>query len=218
MGLGPFDVLLYSITLICIFGSTFIALSYPPTILSQGQAHRIFYFHVPIAWVALYAPIIACVCSILYLSTYKVIYDIYSLASIRVAYIFSLCVLISGPLWAKTEWGTYWNWKDARLISFFTFFVLLNTYFLLRSQTKSPRDQALLGAVMTILTSLASILTWFSIRLIQSDTHPPSVLSSMDPKISLSFWISVISYHLFFLLLLKILIRAEKISFISRES
>ena len=44
-----------------------LALTYPAPLLEQGQAHRIFYLHVPVAWVALYAPLLAAVCGLLYL-------------------------------------------------------------------------------------------------------------------------------------------------------
>ena len=190
---------------------TIIVLSYPPTISSQGIAHRIFYFHVPIAWVALYAPLLCSIFAILYLYTRRDIYDIWSLANARIAYLFSLAVLVSGPLWASTEWGTYWNWKDARLISFFILFLSLNSYFLVRSFASNLEWAKSQAAIIGVLSALSAIMTWFAIRWIEPDTHPPPILDKMSPSIELSFWISVIAYHLLFWILLIIALRHEKI-------
>ena len=190
---------------------TWIALTYPPVIPSQGIAHRIFYFHVPIAWVALYAPLISTVFAILYLTKRKEIFDVWSVASTRIALVFALAVIISGPLWAKTEWGTYWNWKDARLVSFFILLVLIISYFSIRDIGEHIEKKAVIGACMAILSALAALLTWFSIRWFETDTHPGPVVDQLSTKIRLTFWLSVIAYHFLFLSLLYISIRLEKI-------
>ncbi len=182
----------------------------PPTIPSQGVAHRIFYWHVPIAWVALYAPCIASFNSVLYLITRKDIYDCWSLASVRVSYLFALAVLFSGPLWASTEWGTYWNWKDSRLISFFILVLILSSYFLIRNQGREMAHYKIMSSLIAILAAFASIMTWFAIRWMEPDTHPSSVLGKMSPLISQGFWISVLAYHLLFWMILLITIRHEK--------
>ncbi len=191
---------------------TYLVLTYPPVIASQGIAHRIFYFHVPIAWVALYAPILATVFAVLYLMRRKEIYDIWSIASIRVSLLFSLAVVISGPLWAKTEWGTYWNWKDARLITFFILLVLIISYFSVRQIGENIEKKATQGSVMTILISVASLMTWFSIRWFATDTHPGPVVDTLSTKIRMSFWVSVLAYHFLFLTLLFLAVRLELIT------
>ncbi len=189
---------------------TLIALSYPPTIPSQGVAHRIFYLHVPIAWVALYAPLLSAICGLCYLFTRKEGYDIWSLACCRVAYLFAIAVLISGPIWASTEWGVYWNWKDSRLISFFILFLTLSAYFLVRAFSRNPISEKSSAAAIAVLAALAAILTWFAIRLIEPDTHPPSILEKMSPKISQTFWLSVLVYHIFFWVILHLAVHHEK--------
>ncbi len=188
------------------------SLYYPPTIASQGIAHRIFYIHVPIAWVALYAPFFGAVFSLLYLFRRKEKYDIYSVACLRIAYLFGIAVLVSGPLWASTEWGTYWNWKDSRLVSFFILLLSLSAYFLVRRNFyESPVQARSASALVATLSALASLLTWFAIRWIEPDTHPPSVLDKMSPPIRLSFWLSVLAYHMLFWVLLYLAIQHEKI-------
>ena len=187
------------------------ALYIPPTIASQGVAHRIFYLHVPIAWVALYAPLFSALCAILYLNTKKDIYDVYSLANAKIAYLFSIAVLISGPLWASTEWGSYWNWKDSRLISFFVLFLALSSYFLIRWITENAQKEKVFASLLSFLSAISAFLTWFAIRWIEPDTHPPPVLDKMSPKIKIAFWLSVLAYHFLFWIFLQISIRHERI-------
>jgi len=193
---------------------TIFSLYYPPVIVSQGQAHRIFYIHVPVAWVALYAPGLAAACGILYLATKKEIYDRWCHASSMVSLLFSAGVVISGPLWASTEWGTYWNWKDSRLMSFFILLLALAGYFLVRNLTDDLRTKKIYGSVMSVFAALAALFTWFAIRIVTPDTHPTSVMGKMHPDIRNAFFLSVAAYHFLFLLLMRITLRYE---FVKRE-
>ena len=209
-----------SLVFICAFSIVPISiftLSVTPTIPSQGVAHRIFYWHVPIAWVALYAPIFAAIFSILYLVTRKDIYDSWTVSYLRIALIFSIAVLFSGPMWAKTEWGTYWNWKDSRLVTFFILFLILCSYFLLRKQLQGSNIKKVASSLVAVLASFASLLTWFAIRWMEPDTHPPSVLNKMSPLISIGFWLSVIAFHLIFWIFIILSVRHEKIKRLSKK-
>lgn len=188
---------------------TLLAMTYPPTIVEQGQAQRIFYIHVPVAWVALYAPFFAAISGLLYIFTRNERYDVWSLANARLAFLFALGVLPSGMLWGSIEWGTYWRWSDARLMSFFVLLMTLTGYFLVRWYTEDPRKQAVYSAVMAIIASLAAVLTWYAIRVIEPDLHPPPLLNKMSPKIRQTFWLSVLAYHLFFWVLLRLAVRQE---------
>ncbi|MCS7204242.1 MAG: cytochrome c biogenesis protein [Leptospiraceae bacterium] len=190
---------------------TILSLTYPPVIVSQGQAHRIFYIHVPVAWVAMYSPFIGVISAILYLIKRKSLYDIVVVSSMRTAFIFSLGVIISGPIWASTEWGTYWNWKDPRLMSFFILALAISSFFIVRTFTDNPMKRGTYSAIMTIFSALASILTWFSIRILTPDTHPGPVLHTLSKEIEITFWISVFGYHFFFWVIFYITYQHEKI-------
>jgi heme exporter protein C len=192
--------------------ATLFAFAYPPTIASQGQAHRIFYIHVPIAWVALYAPLLSAVFGLMYIATRNERYDVWSEANAKIAFLFAIGVVITGALWAKTEWGVYWNWRDSRLMSFFVLCLTLGGYMIVRYMTEDQRKRPVYGAAMAILAAIASVLTWFAIRLITPDTHPTSVMSGMSPKIRLTFWLSVLAYHFLFLVFLRLSVRHEYIT------
>ncbi len=209
LGTGISREVLFLLFALVILPITVLALTYPPTLVSQGQAQRIMYIHVPIAWVALYAPLFSAVTGLLYLFTRNERYDVWSLANARLGFLFALGVLPSGMLWGQVEWGTYWRWTDERLMSFFVLLLTLAGYFLVRWFTDDPRKQASFGAVMAILASVAAVLTWYAIRVTKPDLHPPSVLGTMSPKIRTTFWLSVLGYHFFFWVLLRLSVRQE---------
>jgi len=188
-----------------------LALTYPPPEITQGQAHRIFYIHVPIAWVALYAPILSAICGILFLLKRSIAFDQWSVAANRIALLFSLGVVISGPIWAKAIWGVYWDWTDERLMSFFILLLSLGGYFYARSLIASPERRARIGAILSIVAALSAITTWFAIRLVEPQQHPGSLLGAMAPSIRLTFWLNILAFHFFFLALFRVALRHEKI-------
>lgn len=206
-----------AISAFSVFGSVLFGLYYPPVIVAQGEAHRIFYIHVPVAWVALYSPAAGAVAGLLFLFTRSERFDTLVLVSMKLGLLFALGVVITGPIWASTEWGVYWNWKDPRLMSFFILLLTMGGFFLVRGFTEDPRRQSLYSAVMAILCTGAAGLTWFAIRVTSPDTHPSSVLGAMSPRIRLAFWVGVIGFHIFFLLLFFLTYRIEALRKWERE-
>ncbi len=190
------------------------AVYYPNVILEQGLAHRIFYFHVGVAWVALYAPVFSSSFGLLYLWKKDFSYDLISYTMAQVALLFSIAVLFSGPIWAYSAWGVAWDRTDARLNSFLVLFISLLSYFLLRSLISDPYKRAKVSAIMSLFSSLNSVLTWGAIRWVENPgNHPGSVLGKggMDFDIKLTFWINVLAYHLLFLVIFFILYNHAKI-------
>ncbi len=200
--------------------SVVLSLNYPNVILDQGTAHRIFYFHVSVAWVALYAPFFSMVFGVLYLWKKDLGYDVISLSMAKLAFLFSICVLFSGPIWANSAWGVPWDWTDSRLQSFFVLVISLLSYFILRNLIMDIHKKATVSSFMSIFASVNSILTWGAIRWMDNPgNHPGSVLGKggMDPDMKLTFWISILSYHILFLILFSIIHKKEKLDFLLEE-
>ena len=192
----------------------YLSLHYPNVILEQGLAHRIFYFHVPVAWVALYAPLLSCFFSILYLYSRKEVWDTFALTSNKISLLFSVAVLFSGPIWAKSAWGTFWDWTDARLQSFLILCISLLTYFVVRELIVQMNKKYLFSAFLSILCSLNAVITWGSIRWIENPgNHPGPVIKdgSIDTDMRVTFWLCVLAYHVLFLVLFKIIYRYDRI-------
>lgn len=200
--------------------SLFHSLLVPNVLLEQGLSHRIFYFHVPVAWVALYGPFFSSLVAIVYIFKKDSVWDRMSFSLNQISMLFAIGVLISGPIWAKSAWGVSWDWTDARLQSFFILVISLAGYFLLRSLISNPGKKEMIGAYLTILCAVNAILTWGAIRWFDNPgNHPSSVLGKggMDPDMKISFYLNVFAYHLLFLLLLRIAYRLENLKAISQK-
>ncbi|MCB1140661.1 MAG: cytochrome c biogenesis protein CcsA [Leptospiraceae bacterium] len=210
------DGILYGLFLILFPSAVWMSLYYPPVILEQGTAHRIFYFHVSSAWVALYAPFFSTLGGILYLKKKDLVFDLFSSSMAKMAMLFSIFVLFSGPIWANSAWGVPWDWTDARLQTFFVLVMSLFSYFVLRWLLTDPIKKAKISSILSIFVSINSILTWGAIRWVDNPgNHPGSVLGKggMDPSMRLTFWINILAYHLLFWALFTLLFRKEKIEY-----
>ena len=98
------------LTLVSMCVLMYMALVWAPEDDVQGAPQRIFYIHVPSAWIAFLAFGVVFVCSIAVLVTGKRKWDDRAVSSAEVGVVFTTAVLISGPLWAKPIWGVYWSW------------------------------------------------------------------------------------------------------------
>jgi len=92
----------------------FLVFVFVPTEKEMGIVQRIFYFHVPLAWVAFLAFFVTFLSSIFYLWRRKEKWDYLANSSAEIGLLFTVLVLITGPIWAKAVWGVWWTW-DTRL-------------------------------------------------------------------------------------------------------
>ncbi|MCE9501531.1 MAG: cytochrome c biogenesis protein [Leptospira sp.] len=194
--------------------SVYTSLYYPNVILEQGLSHRIFYFHVSVAWVALYGPVLSAFFAILYIARKNEFWDTLSYTSSKISLLFAIGVLFSGPIWAKSAWGVPWDWSDARLQSFFVLVVSLFSYFIFRNLVTNPVNKPLFSSYLSILCALNAVITWGAIRWIENPgNHPGSVLGKggMDQDMRFAFWMNIIAYHLLFLMLFRLTYRFEKL-------
>lgn len=190
------------------------SLVYPHVILEQGISHRIFYFHVPVAWVALYGPILASFFSVIFLITKKSVWDDLAFTSNQISFLFAIGVLFSGPIWAFSAWGVPWDRTDARLQSFFILCLSLVSYFVFRFLILDLKKKAIISSYLSLLCALSSVLTWGAIRWIENPgNHPGSVLGKggMDSDMKITFWFSIFAFHLLFLILFLLTYRTQKI-------
>ncbi len=207
-----FDLFCFALILSVLGYSTYFSLYVPPVILEQGLSHRIFYFHVPVAWVALYGPLFSAIFSILYLWKKDMVFDTLSFSLNQISLLFAIGVLFSGPIWALSAWGVAWDETDARLQSFFVLCLTLVAYFVFRFVIPSRTKRASLSSFLSILCALTAVMTWGAIRWIENPgNHPGSVLGKggMEPIMKQAFWLGVIAYHLLFLGILYLLVRFQ---------
>ncbi len=158
------------------------ALAFTPLEVSQGAAQKIFYVHVPSAWVAFLAYLLVGGCSILYFFMRDPRLDRLAASAAEVGTVFITGVLLTGPIWAKPIWGVWWTW-DVRLTStLFLWFVFFG-YLVLRSAVPEPGQRARFSAVLGILGALLVPFIHVSVYLFRTVHPAPVVLNVRGPQL-----------------------------------
>jgi heme exporter protein C len=127
-----------------------------------GQLQRIFYVHVPSAWVAYIGFAIVFIASIAFLRTGERRWDLLAHAAAEVGVVFCSLVLITGPIWAHPVWGTWWQW-DARLTSSLVLWLTYVGYLFLRGLATDPTRAGKPAAVLGIVGFVNVPLVHFSV-------------------------------------------------------
>lgn len=144
----------------------------------QGYPQKIFYIHVPSAWLMYAAFGVVFASSVLYLWKRSPLWDIFARCAAELGFLFNSLALVTGMLWGKPIWGTYWTW-DARLTSTLILWCIYGAYLLLRSTARAGTDVARLAAVVGIVGFLdvpiihLSVLWWRTL-------HPTPVVMILD--------------------------------------
>ena len=128
-----------------------------------GQLQRIFYVHLPSAWVAYLSFGIVFVASIAYLRTGKRRWDLLAESAAETGVLFTTIVLITGPIWARPVWGTWWQW-DARLTSAFVMWLTYVGYLFLRALAEDPARIGRVAAVAGIAGFINVPIVHFSVQ------------------------------------------------------
>jgi heme exporter protein C len=133
-----------------------------PTDAGLGLSQRIFYFHVPCAMAAFASYAVAGLCGLAYLRYSASEWDHASNAAVGTGMLFGSLVLITGSIWARTAWGTWWTW-DARLTTFLILWLVFASYAMLRALGRgndmTPRYAAVLAIVGTLNIPLVMVAT-----------------------------------------------------------
>jgi heme exporter protein C len=157
-----------------------------PREVTQGNVQRIMYVHVPAVWVAYLAFGVGFVASVVYLARRRPGADRLAHAACEVGTLFLGVNIVTGAIWGKPTWGTWWTW-DARLTSVAVVFVMFLAYLLLRGAIDDRERGARYAAVLGIVTALNIPLVHFSVYWWRTLHQPPSLLkpgsSAMPPVI-----------------------------------
>jgi hypothetical protein len=133
-----------------------------PTELTMGDIQRIFYYHVPSAFVAFTCFFANAVASVWYLARRSPAVDAFAVATAEAGVVFCTIVLITGPLWAKPVWGIWWSWDDKRLTSTLLLWVIYVAYLMLR-RFAAAGQAPVLSAALSVFGALDVVFVYFSI-------------------------------------------------------
>src|SRR2546426_2786023 len=155
------------------------AFGYAPREAVQGNVQRIMYLHVPAAWAAYLAFALVFVGSLGYLFTRRMGWDRLAVAAAEPGVLFTGLTIVSGSIWGKPTWGTWWTW-DARLTSTAVLFLVYVSYLLLRGMVDEPDRRARYSAGVGILGAANIPLVHFSVTWWRA-LHPPTAILRPGP-------------------------------------
>jgi heme exporter protein C len=176
--------ILTAVTVLMLAAATLMVILYAPLEAVMGQVQKVFYFHVASGWTGMLGFFVAFVAGIVYLITHKRIWDIVGVAGVEIGLVFMLICIITGSIWARPIWNTWWTW-DPRLTTATIMELVYAAYLMLRQGVEDPDRRARFGAVYAIIGVFSVPLTFFSIRIFR--TIHPVVIGGGDSDATGSF-------------------------------
>jgi heme exporter protein C len=184
----------------------------------EEKARNIFY-HVPVAWTTVVAFLTSMFFGLRYLRSSNFEDDIRSVTAAGLGFLFCTLATITGSLWAKFNWGSFWNW-DPRETSIFALLLIYGAYFALRSAIDEEDRRAKLSAVYSAIAGLTVPFFIFVLPRIVGGLHPgakgdpsgggPVVQFKMAPNMLVVFFAGLIGFSLFFVWLFSLRVRVER--------
>ena len=186
-----------------------------PTDSFQGPVQRIFYVHMAM-WLATFTAFgLVAVASLLYLWKRQPAWDHLGRASAELGLLFCSLGLITGSIWAKPIWGTWWTW-DPRLTLTLILWMIYAAYLLLRSLANEPEQGATLAAILGVsgvvdLYLINRAVYWWR------GIHPAVIVNKeggsglADPLMRLTLIVCMLAFFLLFLWLLRLRIRTARL-------
>lgn len=141
---------------------------------ADGDIQNILYLHVPLAMMSLGAFMVACVAGILYLRRRDERYDEVVVVSIGLGLLFVVLTMISGSIWARGYWGTWWRWQDPRLVTYLIIGLLYAAFFVLRNSSEDD-SRARFSAVYAVIAFVSVPLSFYAVRRAQDFLHPTPI-------------------------------------------
>lgn len=202
--------ILIGLTAVAMIISLYLVFLYVPTERTMGIVQRIFYFHVPSAWVAFLAFLVAFVAGIVYLVRPHWRWDTAGAASIEIGIVFSTIAVVTGSLWARPTWNTWWTW-DPRLTTTLILWIYYVSVLLLRQMVENKERQARFSAVLCIVGFVNVPIVFLTIRLWRT-IHPVLFTSegfALESSMLLALLVSLLTFTLLYLCLLWLRMRQE---------
>jgi len=187
---------------------------YAPADATQGEVQRLFYLHLPAAWLAYLSFFVIFVSSILFLLRGTPRWDRLARAAAELGFIFTTLVLLTGSIWGRPIWGTWWTW-DARLTTTLILWFIYLGYFLLRAYVADPERGARYAAVLGIVGFVDIPIIHMSVRWWRTLHPQPIVVRSEGPamptEMLLTMVVTLVAFCVLYVFLLALKYRIETV-------
>ena len=197
------DKILLGTTALLMLAALYMVFIFAPTDIETKNIQRIFYFHVPLAWVAFLAFFIVFVASIMYLWKRHKKWDFIASSSAEVGLVFTTLFLITGSIWAKPVWGVWWTW-DSRLTSSLILWLIYLAYFIVRSYISEEQRRARFAAVVGIIGFIDVPIIAMAITLWRTQ-HPGPIIfeGGLVTEMVWTLLVSIAAFTALYLLLFR---------------
>ena len=179
------------------------------------QTTRIVYFHVPAAWVTVLALGWSMIHSALYLKRRRIEHDDAAAGAAELGILFCVGATVSGAMWAKAQWGTYWNW-DPRETTIFLLLLVYGAYLALRSAIDDPERRARLSAIYSMVAFVSVPFLIFVVPRIYATLHPSPIIQpgegeGMGPRIRTVFLAMLVGFTALFFWMQSLRVRVARL-------
>lgn len=184
--------------------SIYLTFVYAPPEATLGDAYRVFYFHVPSAWVSYLAFGVTLLGSIMFLVKKSYKWDMVAEASSKLGITFCSVALLSGSIWANLTWGSYWNW-DPRETTTLILLLTYIAYLSFRMAIDDREKKARLSSVLGVLGFISVPLSYVSVQLMTLHPGGGAPLSKLNltSPMMMTLMVALLGVTLIYLLLLK---------------
>lgn len=186
-----------------------------PVIPGLEDKARILFFHVPMSWTAVIAFLVSVLYAVRYLSRRNTDDDLKSASSAGLGLLFCVLATATGSLWAKFNWGSFWNW-DPRETSIFVLLLIYGAYFALRSAIDVEEKRALLSAAYAIIAGATAPFFVFVMPRIVASLHPEPIVNAegkihMNPAMLVVFLCSLAGFTALYFWMMAIRVRLARL-------
>lgn len=192
-----------------LFVSLYLVFGYAPIESTMLEVQKIFYFHVSAALTVFVAFGVNFVLSIKYLIKRKPMDDLLAVAAAELGLVFCTIALLSGPIWARYAWNTWWNWEP-RLTSTLILWLMYVGYFILRSALEEDKRR-IYSAVLGIIAYLDVPIVYYAVDIWQGGLHPDRGTKwNLATPMQWTWMVSLAAFILLFVLLMVLRYQQKK--------
>jgi heme exporter protein C len=174
---------------------------------TMGLVQKIFYYHMPSAWMFLAASLVCGVASVRFLMTGDSRHDRTASAAAEMAVLFGLLTLVTGPLWARRAWGTWWIW-DARITSSLVGWMIAWAYLILRRYGGPGSEKLAAGVALFGMANVPFI--YISVNYWRTIHPATTVVPTLPFSMGFPLLFCLAAFTLLLVLLMKLRVRVAE--------
>tara|TARA_B100001971_G_C18248184_1_gene575990 strand:+ start:46 stop:825 length:780 start_codon:yes stop_codon:yes gene_type:complete len=171
-----------------------------PTELNLGVSQRIFYFHVPLAWLGMISIVIVAIASLMHLVTGKDRWDNLAYATAELGVVFATLIIVTGAVWAKPIWGVWWTW-DAKLTTTLVLWFIYVGYLMIRAYGPMGGQGKRFGSVIALIGAVDTYPIYMAADWWRT-AHPERNTSDLDGRMFLTLMVSLLTFTLLYVYIL----------------